>query len=102
MFFKFVTNKRKLISEIRVFILAFREKSKSYNEIIDQLKFVRSIVIITVHRVKKQFNVFFVFKKRMSRFSKLNDREKRTFIRHIDKNSHDNLTAFAIFFKSDH
>ena len=102
MFFKFVTNRRKLIFEIRVFILTFREKNKSYDKIIDQLKFARSIVIITVHRIKKQFNVFFVIKKRMNRFFKLNNREKRTFIRHIDKNSYDNLIVFVIFFKLDH
>ena len=102
MLFKSVTNRRKLISEIRVSILVFREKSKSYDEIIDQLKFARSIVIVTIYRIKKQFNVFFVFKKRMNRFFKLNDREKQTFIRHIDKNSHDNLIVFVIFFKSNH
>ena len=38
----------------------------------------------------------------MNRFSKLNNREKRAFIRHINKNSHDNLIAFVIFFKSGH
>ena len=53
MFFKSVTNRRKLISKICVSILVFREKGKSYDEIIDQLKFVRSIVIIIVYRVKR-------------------------------------------------
>ena len=64
------------------------------------MKLPRPTVISVIHRVVRQRNVFSLFKKRMSRFSKLNDREKRTFVRHIEKIPHDNFAALATSSKS--
>ena len=82
--------------------MCFHFGSARGGEIVDQMKLARSTVTTIIHRVKRQRNVFSVRSKRMGRSSKLNDRGKRTFIRHIDNNFHDNLAAFAISSKSSH
>ena len=102
MFFKPKTARRELSSEICASILALREGGKSYGEIAGQMKFVRSIVITVVHRAIRQRNAFSARQKRVGRFFKLSDRERRAFIRHIDKNPHDNLAALTTSSKSGH
>lgn len=97
-----VTDRRRLSPETRVSILALREGGKSFGEIADQLKLTRSTVTTIVHRAKRQLNASPASKKRMGRPPKLNDREKRAFIRHIDRNPHDNLAALATPSKSGH
>ena len=101
-FFKSTTIKRQLSVEFREAVFAFREKNQTYDEIVRQMKLVRSIVIIIIHRVNRQQNVFFVRLKRMNRFFKLSDREKQTFICHIDNNSQNSLIVFVISLKSNH
>ena len=97
-----VTDRRRLSPEMCASILALREGGKSFGEIADQLKLARSTVTTIVHRAKRQLNASPAPKKRMGRPPKLNDREKRAFIRHIDRNPHDNLAALATPFKSGH
>ena len=97
-----VTARRRLASEIHASILALREAGQTYGEIARQMKLSRSTVTTIVHRATRQRNASPAFKKRMGRPSKLNDREKRAFIRHIELNPTDNLTAFATPSKSGH
>ena len=96
------TARRELSSEVCASILALREKDQSYSEIAGQMKLARSTVTTIIHRANRQQNASSARSKRTSRPPKLSDREKRTFIRHIDNNSHDNLTALATSSKSDH
>ena len=97
-----VTDRRRLTSEVRASILALREGGKSFGQIADQLKLPWSSVTTIVHRAKRQLNASPAVKKRFGRPPKLNDREKRAFIRHIDRNPHDNLACLATPSKSGH
>ena len=95
------TAKRKLPSDQHAAIIAFREGGKSFDEIARQMKLARSTVIIIIHRIIKKANAFFVIKKRFGQPAKLNERQIRTLIRHVELNSHDNFHVFAIPSKSE-
>ena len=96
------TDRRKHTSEIVASIITLRVSGQSYSEIAKQLNLARSTVITIVHRAKRAVNATFAGQKRLDRPFKLNDREIRTFIRHVDRFSENNLKAFAILFKSGH
>ena len=96
------TARRKLSFELHAAIFALRERGQTYSEIAGQLKLARSTVTTIIHRINRQRNAPPAFKKRMGRPPKLNDREKRAFVRHIEKNPHDNSAALATPSKSGH
>lgn len=96
------TARRELSSEIVGGIIALQEGGQSYSEIAHQMKLARSTVTTIIHRVGRQRNASSPSKKRTGRPPKLNDREKRAFVRHIDRNPHDNLAALATPSKSGH
>lgn len=100
--FKPKTDRRRLTSELRGAVFALREGGQTYSEIANQLKLSRSTVTSIFHRASRQLNASPAPKKRIGRPPKLNDREKRALIRHIDLNPHDNLHALATPSKSGH
>ena len=96
------TIKQKHSFEFIFIVIAFCASDQSYDKINQSINLFRSIVIIIIHRINKIFNVSFVKQKRIDRLIILNTRAKRIFIRHVERNSQNNLLIFVIFFKSNY
>lgn len=94
------TSRRVLSFERLAIINHLRQVGQSYGEIADQLNLSRATVASIFQRASKLANASPVIKKRIGRPPKLNNRESRALIRHIDKNPYDNLLALATPSKS--
>ena len=101
MFSRPKTARRKLPSDQHAAIIVLREGGKSFDEIVRQMKLARSTVIIIIHRINRKANAFSVIKKRFGQSAKLNERQIRALIRHVELNSHDNFHVFATPSKSE-
>lgn len=87
------TARRKLSSELHAAIFALRDGGASNGEIAKQMNLARSTVTTIIHRTVKQQKASSLSTKCIGRPPKPNDREKRAFVRHIERNPHDNLTT---------
>ena len=94
------TARREHSSETIAVVLALRGLGKSHGEIGRHMNLARTTVTTLLHRADRQPDGPSHSKKRPGRPNKLDTRARRALIRHIEKNSHDNLLCLATPSKS--
>ena len=94
------TSRREHSSETVATILTLRKDGKSFAQIGDQLSLPRFTVATILHRHTRQPHQPLPPSKRSGRPFKLDDRDKRTLMRHVERFPHDNLKALGTPSKS--
>ena len=93
------TSRRENSSEMITAILTLHKDGKSLAQIGDGLSLPRSTVATILHRHARQLDQP---SKRSGRPLKLDDRDRRTLMRHVQQFPHDNLKALSTPSKSGH
>lgn len=93
MFSIFKISKREYSNELMTIILSLKKFSLSYSQINNFTKIPKSFVIKIIQRCFINDESFHDKKKRIERPFKLNEKAKRSLIRYVERNSHDNLIS---------
>lgn len=96
------TSRREHSLETVAAILTLHKDGKSLAQIGDQLTLPRSTVATILHRHARQPDQPLQPSKRSGRPRKLNDRDRRTLMRHVERYPYDNLKALGTPSKSGH
>ena len=94
------TSRRQHSSEMVTAISTLHKDGKSLAQIGDQLSLPRSTVATILHHHARQLDQPLQPSKRSGRPLKLDDRDRRTLMRHVQRFPHDNLKALSTPSKS--
>ena len=89
------TVRREHSFEIIAIILNLRNLEKLFDEITIHLQLLKSIIISIVHQLHRQKIELLRSTKRVDQLLKLNARDKRHLIRHVELNLHDDFAALT-------